>query len=273
MTGVGAREQRAGRARHRHADARLQDAVALDDAPLLGVEARSVERVFDHADQLPRRVARQARVAVEREAVAHATAGSRSRRPAPRSRCRSAPRSSRLNSSILPRLRSQPIQTPSLLVPAPGAMEQEEPVRACRARSGRSAPRSRRSRRPAPRPRPAGSRCAASGKSVSSAKCTCGSMLPSACTSRCSTSALRALDRRQQRGHDDHGARRGRHASAQIHARQRQRLDHPMDDAVQQRHREVAGGHQGQRHHEQPHPWRLLPAAGNGQGHRPRPHR
>ena len=35
VAGVGAREQRPGRAGHRHADARLQDAVAFDDAPQL----------------------------------------------------------------------------------------------------------------------------------------------------------------------------------------------------------------------------------------------
>ena len=40
-----------------------------------------------------------------------------------------APRSSRLNSSILPRFRSHPIHRPSLLVPLPRAMEQEKAVR------------------------------------------------------------------------------------------------------------------------------------------------
>ena len=65
------REQRAGRARERDADARLQDAVAFGDAADRGIEGRPVERVRDDADQLARGVARQPRVAVERDAVAH----------------------------------------------------------------------------------------------------------------------------------------------------------------------------------------------------------
>jgi hypothetical protein len=61
-TGEDAREARAGRARGGDADARLQDAVALDDAAGARVEARTVERVRDDADELLRAVAREARV-------------------------------------------------------------------------------------------------------------------------------------------------------------------------------------------------------------------
>src|SRR5437867_12000187 len=72
MPGVGAREQGAGRTRHGDADPWLKDRVTLDDAPELEVEARAIERMLDHADQLPGHVARQSCVAVERDAVAGA---------------------------------------------------------------------------------------------------------------------------------------------------------------------------------------------------------
>ena len=56
-----------------------------------------------------RGVARQPRVGVERDAVAHRREDRRARRPATVKLVSVAPRSRRLNSSILPRLRSQPI--------------------------------------------------------------------------------------------------------------------------------------------------------------------
>ena len=62
VAGVGAREERSRRARHRHADARLQDAVALGDAPERGVEARPVQRMRDDADQPLRAASRGRRV-------------------------------------------------------------------------------------------------------------------------------------------------------------------------------------------------------------------
>ena len=70
--GVHPREERTGGARHRHADAWLQDAVALGDPPQAGVEVRAIERVRDDADELAGRVPRQPGVAVERDDVAHA---------------------------------------------------------------------------------------------------------------------------------------------------------------------------------------------------------
>ena len=77
VPGIGARERRAGGARERDADPRLEDPVALDDAPQLGVEARAVERVLADPDQAPRRFAWEMRVAVERDAVADAGQGLR----------------------------------------------------------------------------------------------------------------------------------------------------------------------------------------------------
>ncbi len=72
VTGEDAREERAGGARGRDADARLQDRVALGDAAAGRVEMRPIQRVRDDADELLGGVARQARVGVERDAVAHA---------------------------------------------------------------------------------------------------------------------------------------------------------------------------------------------------------
>src|SRR5258705_4391597 len=69
--GIGAREQRPGGARHREADARLQDAVALGDAAERGIDPRAVQRVRDDADQRARGVAREPGVRIEREAVAN----------------------------------------------------------------------------------------------------------------------------------------------------------------------------------------------------------
>ena len=72
VPGVEPREERARGARHRHAHPGLQDRVALRDTAETRVEPGPVERVGGDADQLLRGVARQARVRVERDAVAHA---------------------------------------------------------------------------------------------------------------------------------------------------------------------------------------------------------
>ena len=108
------REQRPGRARERDADARLQDAVAVGDAADARIEASAR---FSGCVMMPiscaRGVARQARVAVERDAVAHLRQDRQRRRRAATKLVSVAPRSRRLNSSILPRLRSHPIQRPS----------------------------------------------------------------------------------------------------------------------------------------------------------------
>ncbi len=71
VPGIRPREQRPGGAGHRHADAGLEDAIALGDAAQARVEARSIQRVGDDADQGLRGVARQPRVGVQRDAVAH----------------------------------------------------------------------------------------------------------------------------------------------------------------------------------------------------------
>ena len=70
VTGVQAREERAGGARHGHAHPGLEDPVALGDPPETRVEVGLVERVGGDADQLLRGVAGQARVGVEGDAVA-----------------------------------------------------------------------------------------------------------------------------------------------------------------------------------------------------------
>ena len=78
------------------------------------------------ADQPADRVARQARVGVERDDIANV--GRRQRRRAVdwMKVVSVAPRSSRFSSCSLPRLRSQPIQRAFARVPDPPAMQQQE---------------------------------------------------------------------------------------------------------------------------------------------------
>ena len=71
VSGVGAREPRAGGTGHGHADARLQNAVTLGHAARHWVKHRPVERVRDDADQAFCRITRQLCVRVECQAVAH----------------------------------------------------------------------------------------------------------------------------------------------------------------------------------------------------------
>ena len=70
MPGIEAREQRAGSAGICHADAWLEDAVPFGDASELRVERRSIEGMRDHPNEFFRRITRQPRVAVERDAIA-----------------------------------------------------------------------------------------------------------------------------------------------------------------------------------------------------------
>ena len=69
MAGVDAGEERSRRTCYRHAHPGLQDAVALGDPPEAGIEVRTIQGMGDDADELPRRVAWQARVAVQRDDI------------------------------------------------------------------------------------------------------------------------------------------------------------------------------------------------------------
>ena len=60
------------RARQAHRHARLQDAVALTDALLVFVVARTIQRVRHGPHKLPRRIARQLRIRVQGDHVLHA---------------------------------------------------------------------------------------------------------------------------------------------------------------------------------------------------------
>ena len=124
--GEDALEQRTFAAdRQRRRDPRLQHGMTLDDAAGSGVEARPVERMRHLADQAAHRVARQPRVGVERDDVADA--GGHAGAAVDGQKVVSvAPRSSRLSSCSLPRLRSQPIQRCFALVPDPPAVKQKE---------------------------------------------------------------------------------------------------------------------------------------------------
>ena len=72
MAGVETRKERTGGARHGHADPRLQDAVAFGHAAEVRVDARPVQGMRDDADEGARRLARQAGVGVQGDAVPHA---------------------------------------------------------------------------------------------------------------------------------------------------------------------------------------------------------
>ena len=120
-------EQRSGSARHRDADARLQDAVALGDAPEASIEPRPIQRMRDDADERLGCVARQARVRIERDAIAH--------------RRKNVQRADLLGEARVGGASQQPVEFFDLAalplppdpcvfqrVPAPLAMKQEEPV-------------------------------------------------------------------------------------------------------------------------------------------------
>ena len=83
VPGVEPREERAGGARHGHAHPGLEDPVALGDAAETRVEVGLVQRMGGDADQLLRGVPGQARVGVERDAVADGREDRRRRRPPP----------------------------------------------------------------------------------------------------------------------------------------------------------------------------------------------
>jgi hypothetical protein len=69
VSGIQPREERARGAHERHADPRLQDAVALRDPADRGIERGAIERMRDDADELSGHAPGQPRVAVERDAV------------------------------------------------------------------------------------------------------------------------------------------------------------------------------------------------------------
>ena len=54
------------------ADPRLQDRIAIDDPAAVRIEDRPIERMGQRAHQLPRGVARQVRVGIERDDITHA---------------------------------------------------------------------------------------------------------------------------------------------------------------------------------------------------------
>ncbi len=71
LPAVQSRIARAVRTRQADRHARLQDAVALDDAPLRCVVAGMIQRVCHGADELPRRIARKLRIRVQGDDVLH----------------------------------------------------------------------------------------------------------------------------------------------------------------------------------------------------------
>ena len=129
-------EQRAfGADRQRGRDTRLQHAVALDDAVLVRIEARPVERVRHLADQARDRVARQPRIQIEGDHIAHVGGQHAVARVEERRLARAAQQVIEL---VQLAALAFPADPPSLrLVPTAAAMEQEEAVGAGRRRIAR----------------------------------------------------------------------------------------------------------------------------------------
>ena len=75
-----------------------------------------------------------------------------------------------------------------------------------------------------------------------------------------------ALDRRDERGHDHHGAGLLGHAATQVESRQRQRAHQAMDGAMHERHRQLAGREECQRARADLHPWGRMGHACRGHG-------
>ena len=204
LAGEQAREPRAARAGHRDGDARLQDRVALGDAAARLVEDRPIQRVRHRADQLPRRVARQLGVAVEHD---HVLDVAQPRRVADDGReGRASPRSAALSSSSLPRLRSQPIHTPSRGFSAArdgtGRTGRRLGAR-IPPRTWRSAPRSPSTARANSASSPSICLRGASRKSLTSAKARFGSRFARKRTSRASTSPSTSSSVGEHRRHRD----------------------------------------------------------------------
>ena len=132
ITRVHAREPRSIRARQADAHAWLQYAVPLGH-PLGArwhagaIETRTVQRVCHHADELPRRVARQLRVGVERDHVLHV----RQRRGVPddeREGVRGAAAQEGIQVCELAALALVTHPDPLLRIPAPRAVKEKEGV-------------------------------------------------------------------------------------------------------------------------------------------------
>ena len=234
--------------RQRRRDARLQHAVALDDASRAGIEPRLVQRVRHLADQPPGRFPRHPGIGVERDDVADA--GGRSGR-------RGKGRGAVTDEGRIGRAAEQPVQLMQLAalafpsdpprlpwIPDPPAMQQEEA-------------------------RPAGCRSIAAieafdarGHRADERRITLdglGRGVRPVRQQREVELALRAgevmdfqpldllfdcgLRREQDRnGHD--GAQRRRDAVAQLEARQDRRTEPFRDAAVHERHRGIDGGDQ-----------------------------
>ena len=126
-----ARRRRAGRASRpargqSGRDARLEDAVALDHAAGRGSKRGRFSGCASVPISCRAASPRQPRVGVERDDVADRRRAGRRRPSAGTKLVSVAPRSRRLSSCSLPRLRSQPIQWPSRSFQTPRAVEEEE---------------------------------------------------------------------------------------------------------------------------------------------------
>ena len=130
MSGEDLRERRPVGADDVDADTRLQDAVTFRDTAQALIEPRSVQRVRQRPDEPPAGFQGKLGIGIERDDVSNRLKKFDVRRGSTTKLVSVAPRSSRLNSASLPRLRSHPIQRRSPAIPAALAVKIEKPLRA-----------------------------------------------------------------------------------------------------------------------------------------------
>ena len=181
--------------------------------------------------ELFRGVARQARVGIERDAIAHR------REDVQLADLHAEARVGRASQQPVELLDLAAFALPPhprvfLRIPAPRTMKQKEAIRMSRAEPPIEALDARRARRQESADRRAARGESASAKSLRIAKWMCGSRLPSASTSTCSSSAATDAGARQHRRHDDHRAGVVRNAIGEVEAGQATRRDRPGDQRV-----------------------------------------
>ncbi len=247
------RSVRGGQAR---ADPRLQDAVAARHHRRLGraAEARRVERVRHRGDELPGGVARQLRVGVERDHVAHARQLRRvahDQREAVAGPHAGPAAQQRVQVGELAALALVAHPQPLLLVPAARAVEEEEAVAAVRLVSRRAVLavqlfhlRARLAQQHVVVVAVLVAPVEEVGEqAVVQLRIAVGEIAHLERLDQVGDALLAAEHRR----HDDQRAALRWNAEREVHARQVARCDEQARDPVHERHRQLAGRQQGDR--------------------------
>ena len=252
VPGEDPREARAGGAGRGDADARLQDAVALGDAAGARIEHGPVERVRDDAHELLRPVPRQARVRVERDAVAHVL------EDAPLAHLDLEARVGRPAQEPVQLLELPALALPAHpgalpLVPLPHAVEEEEAVPPALAEAGvqrldAAAGRGEDGFVPGQLAR------RGVGEVAEDGEVDAGVEVPEREDLEVLELPLDALHAGEQRGHDHQGARVLRDAGREIESRQPPRRREARREALDDGDGHLARGHEEEQRHEGAHP-------------------